>query len=523
MERKLPRLLILSLMLSSLPAVAHNDSWENIIKMIRYKHLHNNRHKGDIVLTSTKSGSQSNFQSIQFQGFVKIPGHIDVSFGGSLLGSGARLVFDAGRVVCDYKKRSGGHFKLTSCTDGSRANDEFQVDSAIRLDLLPTLIPAKAVARIKVIERADEVEGLIFPQLNPTEGQILGFNGAAWVPMNPEEVFEGGGAGTPGPVGPQGPMGPQGEQGPIGPQGVAGAKGDKGDQGVAGLQGPQGPAGATGATGPQGPQGLKGDKGDKGDTGAPGVAGPQGPQGEQGPAGPAGATGSQGPQGLKGDKGDTGATGAPGVAGPQGPQGEQGPAGIQGPVGPQGPAGSDAVVNTGTGPGQIPVLDSNGKLPTSVIPSGAGGSSSKVVFLKDVKPNATNAGTCVGTIWNNRDLNTIEGDATLVTLSANQFTLYPGKYLLEANVPAYFVAAHKARLVNSATLQEVSVGSASHSHPSAGSMTTSNIRTVLTVTVPTAYHVQHRCSVERATVGLGIANNLGADEVYTTIMIQKID
>jgi hypothetical protein len=226
---------------------------------------------------------------------------------------------------------------------------------------------------------------------------------------------------------------------------------------------------------------------------------------------------------LKGDKGDTGAAGAPGVAGPQGPQGEQGPAGIQGPVGPQGPAGSDAVVNTGTGPGQIPVLDSNGKLPPSVVPSGAGGGSSQVVFLKDVKPAATNGGTCVGTIWNNRELNTIEGDATLVTLSANQFTLYPGKYLIDANVPAYFVAAHKARLVNSATLQEVSVGSASHSHPSAGSMTTSNIRTVLTVTVPTAYHIQHRCGVERVGMGLGIANGLGTDEVYTTVMIQKID
>jgi hypothetical protein len=270
---------------------------------------------------------------------------------------------------------------------------------------------------------------------------------------------------------------------------------------------------------------LKGDKGDKGDTGAagaPGVAGPQGPIGPAGAKGATGATGPQGPQGLKGDKGDKGDTGAAGAPGIAGPQGVQGPVGPQGPMGPQGPAGSDAVANTGTGPGQIPVLDSNGKLPSSVIPSDVGGSS-KVVFLKDVKPAGTNAGTCGGSVWNKRELNTLEGETTLVTLSSNQFTLYPGKYLIDANVPAYFVAAHKARLVNSATLQEVSVGSASHSHPSAGSMTTSNIRTVLSVNVPTTYHIQHRCGVERATVGLGIANGLGTDEVYTTVMIQKID
>lgn len=133
------------------------------------------------------------------------------------------------------------------------------------------------------------------PDLGATQGQVLQWNGNAWIPASV--------------VGIAGPAGPQGPQGPQGP------KGDNGAQGPAGAPGLDGPQGSPGPEGPQGLQGLTGAPGSQGDPGLPGSEGPQGPQG------PKGDTGAQGPQG------------------PQGIQGPQGSQGIQGQQGPQGPAG----------------------------------------------------------------------------------------------------------------------------------------------------------------------------------------
>lgn len=196
--------------------------------------------------------------------------------------------------------------------------------------------------------------------------------------------------------------------------------------------------------------------------------------------------------------------------------------GPQGPVGPQGPAGADAVVNTGTGPGQIPVLDANGKLPSSTLPEGSGGGV-KIAMVKDVKPSGVAGGSCFANAWTNRDLNTLQGDAGFVSVSANQFVLSPGKYYVEVEAPSYFGAAHKARLINVATQGIVGVGTTTHSHPNAGSMTTSKITTMLVVTAPTSYQVQHRCGLERLNVGLGSPTNFGLEEIYTTVVIKKIE
>lgn len=146
----------------------------------------------------------------------------------------------------------------------------------------------------------------------------------------------------------------------------------------------------------------------------------------------------------------------------------------------------------------------------------------KVAFIKDVKAPSTNGGTCFAS-WQNRDLNTFEGDTSFASISANQITLQPGTYWLEGHAPGYFAGAHQAKLVNVATNADVSYGSSGHSHPSAGSVTHSIIKVRLIVTAATTYKIQQRCSIERALQGLGIANGFGGPETYTTITIVKLD
>ena len=319
-------------------------------------------------------------------------------------------------------------------------------------------------------------------------------------------------------VGPVGPMGPQGPQGEIGPQGLPGLQGE---------------------------QGEKGDKGDKGDQGLQGIAGPIGPQGPTGLMGLNGldgAPGPQGPMGPVGPKGEPGADGIDGATGPIGPQGPQGPAGVDGTdayvsLGVSGGgvlvnglpltqvANGDVLsINAGTGPSQIAQLDSTGKLPISVIPEGVGGGNTiKVAYLKDVKPSGTNGGDCTAGSWLKRDLNTIEGDSSIVSLANNQFTLQPGHYEIIASAPAFVTAAHKVALYNVTSGSFSIIGSVGYSNNATASLTFSYVYGKIDVSALTTFQLQHRCSITRLVNGLGIAASYGVVEVYGQIKIMKIE
>ena len=91
----------------------------------------------------------------------------------------------------------------------------------------------------------------------PSSGEVLQWNGSAWVPSLV--------------VGPEGPTGPTGPEGPIGATGAPGADGADGNDGAPGIPGEAGMAGAAGEPGPPGADGADGADGA---TGATGPAGP---------------------------------------------------------------------------------------------------------------------------------------------------------------------------------------------------------------------------------------------------------
>lgn len=141
-----------------------------------------------------------------------------------------------------------------------------------------------------------------------------------------------------------------------------------------------------------------------------------------------------------------------------------------------------------------------------------------ICILKDVKSVGTNGGTFTKNAWRTRNLNTLEGTVDFVTLEDNQFTLTEGKYSITARAPAFDVRNHQTRLKNITDDTEI-IGSCSYSWKGSSSM--SEISTVIEITEPKTFEIQHICSDTNAGTGFGLAAGFDTDEVYTRVTIQK--
>lgn len=145
-------------------------------------------------------------------------------------------------------------------------------------------------------------------------------------------------------------------------------------------------------------------------------------------------------------------------------------------------------------------------------------------YIKDVKPSGTAGGTFTSGAWQTRDLNTLEGDTGFVSLSANQFTLQPGKYEIEASAPAHLVDSHKVKLRNITDSTDDIIGRNAHSTDSntGADITSSELNDTVTLTATKTFEIQHRCQVSRSGNGFGIAASFGVDEIYTQVKITKV-
>ncbi len=502
-----------SLIVLSTPALAANHLWDDVIKRV-------SKNNKTIHLTA---GHAPN--AINFRGEIQIPNQLYITNGsGAKHPSAGQLIID-NQVVCNYSPTTNvilfdTIYKFRDCSDYSRQNDRITVNSQIQLRLNHAG-SSKAIlnAKIKIISTNQSEYGLVFPYISPNEGQILLFNGEAWVPTDPSDLaLEGlqGEPGEPGPQGQTGPMGPAGAMGPMGPQGPAGEKGEKGEKGeagVAGATGPQGPKGADGLIGPQGPagpQGPQGEPGLPGAIGATGAIGPVGPVGPMGPTGAAGAVGPQGPAGAKGDKGDKG---------DKGEKGEQGLAGAVGPQGPQGPQGEVGLPGLPGQPGEAGAQGAKGDKGEKGEKGDRG--LSEIAYIRDQKQPGFHGGDCASNIWNTRNLNTMGGDTGFITLNNDRFTLQPGKYFIEAQMPAYSVGFHQARLRVVETNTDVMYGTSAVTHPTSPSTSYSNISGEIIVEQTSTFEIQHRCGNGKNAIGLGIAAGLGTFEIYTQLKIIK--
>lgn len=122
-----------------------------------------------------------------------------------------------------------------------------------------------------------------------------------------------------------------------------------------------------------------------------------------------------------------------------------------------------------------------------------------------------------------RDLNTItasNGSSISCDLVGNTITLLPGTYHIVASGPAFNVAEHQMRLINTATLLPIALGQSSHSNNGGPSQTFSNVDCIITVGTNTTFKLEHHVTYTR-TNGLGAGGGSGTN-VFARCFVQKI-
>jgi hypothetical protein len=146
----------------------------------------------------------------------------------------------------------------------------------------------------------------------------------------------------------------------------------------------------------------------------------------------------------------------------------------------------------------------------------------KIVFLKDVKPYNIDGGASVVGLQT-RQLNTIEGDSSIVTLASNQFTLQPGEYDTEAFGFAY-VSLSSISMIWNVTLNQLALlGPGNYLNTAFNHLLPLPVSGILSPNVVTTYELRQYLSNNRATDGLGLAHDIvGYNNTYSQVKIRKL-
>ena len=143
-------------------------------------------------------------------------------------------------------------------------------------------------------------------------------------------------------------------------------------------------------------------------------------------------------------------------------------------------------------------------------------------YIKDVKSANTVGGTSTTGTWSTRDLNTVSGDASIVSLSSNQFTLSAGTYTIKASAPALFSSQHRIKLYNVTDVSDDILGSSEFSNTSFSMQSISLLSGKITLTSSKVFEIRHRVASGWASSGFGAPSVMGVDEVYTQVEITKV-
>jgi hypothetical protein len=181
--------------------------------------------------------------------------------------------------------------------------------------------------------------------------------------------------------------------------------------------------------------------------------------------------------------------------------------------------GAVKIVDGTQGAGKVLTSDASGNASWQT----SGTNTANICFLKDAKANGTDGGTFTSGSWITRDLNTVEGSTSMVALSANQFTLQAGTYVINAMVPGYDVSWHKARLRNISDATDAVLGTSQYASSTYGNQNHSVIFGVFTISSQKVFQIQHQCNSTRANQGFGYSTSFGENEIYTVVQLMKIN
>jgi hypothetical protein len=145
-----------------------------------------------------------------------------------------------------------------------------------------------------------------------------------------------------------------------------------------------------------------------------------------------------------------------------------------------------------------------------------------VAILSDHQAyNQLGGGSTAG--FNDRTLNTVEGESWFVTLSSNQFTLEPGSYKISGQAPTFRVGAAHSRLYDVTNGVASILGYSDYTDTTGQTTVHSTFSGYVTIGASTIYKVQSYCQNAYSSSGLGYYNSPSTeDSIYTTITIEKL-
>lgn len=151
-------------------------------------------------------------------------------------------------------------------------------------------------------------------------------------------------------------------------------------------------------------------------------------------------------------------------------------------------------------------------------------SAPQTMFVQDRKPSGTAGGSLTAGAWRTRDLNTTSVNSIAgASLAANQITLPAGTYRAQAASTSYAGSGTRLRLANITTGTSLVDGS-NASNLGTGSLSQPQISLhgVFTLAETTVLELQIRSQASRATDGLGGALSYGDDEIYSSVVIERL-
>ena len=144
------------------------------------------------------------------------------------------------------------------------------------------------------------------------------------------------------------------------------------------------------------------------------------------------------------------------------------------------------------------------------------------LLVQDQKASGTAGGAFNNGAFRTRDLNTVVGNTiTGASLSANQITLPPGTYTVDAFAMAFAVNANRIRL-QSISGTSVTIDGPANVCPSGSNTQAPAVLTgAFVISTTTVLELQHRCFTTVAVEGRGASTGWGT-EIYASVLINRV-
>lgn len=141
------------------------------------------------------------------------------------------------------------------------------------------------------------------------------------------------------------------------------------------------------------------------------------------------------------------------------------------------------------------------------------------IFNETQAANTAGGGATSGS-FAKRTLNTtVVNQIDGCSIASSVITLPAGTYQVEAQAPVFSVTTNISRLQNTSDATTTITGTSNYATTDTSSQ--SFIIGTFTITASKNFEVQTRVGATKATNGLGVSTGLGANEIYTTIIITK--